>query len=114
MRLFYLIFLMVFFSVAGLKAQSRLPVFSDAPAGPTVRFYPNPASSYITFEDYFKKYDKSYSIQVFNFLGKKVYEFELGDQKNIVSVSDFFSRHLHIPAQGCQREDSREREVSGK
>jgi hypothetical protein len=95
MKLFYLVFLMVFSSVAGLKAQSRLPVFSDSPAGPTVRFYPNPASSYITFEDYLKKYDKNYSIQVFNFLGKKVYEFELGDQKNIVNVSDFF-RGIYI------------------
>ncbi len=95
MRLFYLVFLMVLFSAAGLKAQSRPPVFSDAPSGPTVRFYPNPASSYITFEDYLKKYDKNYSIQVFNFLGKKVYEFELGDQKNIVNVSDFF-RGIYI------------------
>jgi hypothetical protein len=95
MRLFYLILLMVFFSVAGAKAQSRIAGFPDNGVPATVRFYPNPASSFITFEDYFKKYDKNYSIQLFNFLGKKVYEFSLADQKNIVNLSDFF-RGIYI------------------
>lgn len=95
MRLFYLILLMVCFSAAGANAQARTAVFPDNGAATTVRFYPNPATSYITFEDYFKKYDKNYSIQLFNFLGKKVYEFSLSDQKNIVSLSDFF-RGIYI------------------
>lgn len=95
MRLFYLIPLMVVFSVAGVKAQNRLAAFPDNGSTATIRFYPNPAISYITFEDILKKYDKNYSIQVFNFLGKKVYEFVLGDQKNIVNTSDFF-RGIYI------------------
>ena len=95
MRLFYLLLLMVVFSAAGVKAQSRLAAFPDNGTSATMRFYPNPASSYITFEDILKKYDKNYSIQVFNFLGKKVYEFNLGDPKNIVNVSDFF-RGIYI------------------
>jgi hypothetical protein len=95
MRLFYLIFLMVFFSAAGVKAQSRVGGFPDNTTSSTVRFYPNPASSYITFEDILKKYDKNYNIQLFNFLGRKVYEFNLGDQKNIVNLSDFF-RGIYI------------------
>ena len=86
---------MVCFSAAGAKAQSRNAVFPDNGNASTVHFYPNPATSYITFEDYFKKYDKNYSIQLFNFLGKKVYEFSLSDQKNIVSLSDFF-RGIYI------------------
>jgi hypothetical protein len=95
MRLFYLIFLMVFFSTAGVKAQSRVGGFPDNTTASTVRFYPNPASSYITFEDILKKYDKNYNIQLFNFLGKKVFEFNLGDQKTIVNLSDFF-RGIYI------------------
>jgi Secretion system C-terminal sorting domain len=95
MRLFYIVILMVVFSTAGVKAQSRLAAFPDNGTNATVRFYPNPAISYITFEDILKKYDKNYSIQIFNFLGKKVYEFSLGDQKNIVNVSDFF-RGIYI------------------
>jgi hypothetical protein len=95
MRLFYLVLLMVVFSATGVKAQSRLAAFPDNGSSATMRFYPNPASSYITFEDILKKYDKNYTIQLFNFLGKKVYEFSLGDQKNIVNVSDFF-RGIYI------------------
>jgi|SRR5580704_13701491 Secretion system C-terminal sorting domain len=95
MRLLYIVFLMVIFSAGGAKAQSRLAPFPDNGTSATLRFYPNPATSFITFEDILKKYDKNYSIQIFNFLGKKVYEFSLSDQKNIVNVSDFF-RGIYI------------------
>lgn len=95
MRLLYLVLFMMVFSATGARAQSRIPGFPDNGTSTTVRFYPNPATSYITFEDYLKKYDKNYSIQLFNFLGKKVYEFSLGDQKNIVNLSDFF-RGIYI------------------
>jgi Secretion system C-terminal sorting domain len=95
MRLFYLVLLMVFFTAAGAKAQSRGTVFPDNGSSATVHFYPNPATSFITFDDFSKKYDKNYTIQLFNFLGKKVFEFNLGDQKNIVNVSDFF-RGIYI------------------
>ena len=86
---------MVLFSVAGAKAQSRTAAFPDNGSAATVHFYPNPANSFIIFEEFSKKYDKNYTIQLFNFLGKKVFEFSLGDQKNIVNVSDFF-RGIYI------------------
>src|SRR5450755_2940244 len=95
MRIFYFALLMVFFSAAGAHAQSRVGSFADNAIPATVHFYPNPATSIITFEDFSKKYDKNYTIQLFNFLGKKVYEFSLGDQKNIVNLSDFF-RGIYI------------------
>lgn len=93
MRLFYLFILMVFGSVTTVKSQSRLPGFPD-PEPTSVRFYPNPASSFITF-DLLKNYGKNYSIQVFNFLGKKVYEFSAADQKTFVNLTDFF-RGIYI------------------
>ena len=93
MRLFYLIILMLFCSVATVKSQSQLPGFPD-PESVSVRFYPNPASSFITF-DLLKNYGKNYSIQVFNFLGKKVYEFSAAHQKTIVNLTDFF-RGIYI------------------
>jgi Secretion system C-terminal sorting domain len=95
MRIFYFALLMVFFSAAGANAQSRSGGFADNANSSTVHFYPNPATSFITFEDFSKKYDKNYSIQLFNFLGKKVFEFTLADQKNIVNLSDFF-RGIYI------------------
>jgi len=95
MRIFYLVLLMAFLTATGLNAQSRVPGFPDNGSVATVRFYPNPATSFITFEDFARKYDKNYSIQLFNFLGKKVYEFTLSEQKNIVNLSDFF-RGIYI------------------
>jgi hypothetical protein len=95
MRLFYVMLFMAFLSVSGAQAQTRSTGFPDNGANSTVHYYPNPASSYITFEDISRKYDQSYSIQLFNFLGKKVYEFKLGDQKNIVNLTDFF-RGIYI------------------
>ena len=90
-----MVLLMVFLTATGSKAQSRVPGFPDNGSLATVRFYPNPATSFITFEDIARKYDRNYSIQIFNFLGKKVYEFSLADQKNIVNLSDFF-RGIYI------------------
>ncbi len=95
MRIFYILLLIMFFFTAGADAQSRIPGFPDNGTNATVRFYPNPASSFITFEDIARKYDKNYTIQLFNFLGKKVYEFNLADQKYIVNLSDFF-RGIYI------------------
>jgi hypothetical protein len=38
-----------------------------------IRTYPNPASSFVTFE-FSRSYDKGYGLQIFNFTGKKVGE----------------------------------------
>ena len=86
---------MVFFAATGARAQNHSVGFADNASPSTVHFYPNPATSFITFEDFAKKYDKNYTIQLFNFLGKKVYEFNLADQKNIINLSDFF-RGIYI------------------
>jgi hypothetical protein len=84
---------MVFCSATQVKSQSRVPGFPD-PEPVSVRFYPNPATSFITF-DLLKNFGKNYSIQIFNFLGKKVYEFSAGDQKRVVDLTDFF-RGIYI------------------
>ena len=86
---------MAFFTAVGASAQNRIGGFPDNGTVATVKFYPNPANSFITFEDFSRKYDKNYSIQLYNFLGKKVYEFSLADQKNVVNLSDFF-RGIYI------------------
>ena len=54
-----------------------------------VRFYPNPASSFINFE--FKDIKLSdYSIKLFNFIGKKVLEVNNLTPRTVVSLNDFF------------------------
>lgn len=55
----------------------------------TVKFYPNPAVSFINFE-FNKNYNNSYSLIIFNFLGKKIEELKVNDIKMTVSVADFY------------------------
>ena len=59
-----------------------------------VKFYPNPAISLITF-DFQKRPEKTYTLQIYNFLGKKVYESLSVDQKTVISLSEFF-RGIYI------------------
>ena len=76
-----------------MKSQARLPAFPEA-GQLTVRFYPNPATSVITF-DLQKSYPKDFSIQVFNFLGRKVAEFSAADPKTPLQLTDYF-RGIYI------------------
>jgi hypothetical protein len=64
------------------------------PGGPHVRFYPNPATTTVTF-DFLKSYEKGYSIQIFSFLGKKMYESSNLGQRTTVNLSDF-NRGVYI------------------
>lgn len=63
-------------------------------AASIVRFYPNPATSYVTF-DFQKTYDKGYSIQIYSFLGKKMYEESNMNQRTVINLSDY-SRGVYI------------------
>jgi hypothetical protein len=63
-------------------------------ATPIVRFYPNPATSFVTF-DFQKGYEKGYSIQVFSFLGKKMYEGANVSPKTTINLSDY-NRGIYI------------------
>ena len=55
----------------------------------TVKFFPNPAVSSINFE-FDKSYDKSYSLLIYNFIGKKVFEVKLSGQKINIPLTDFY------------------------
>jgi len=79
------------------RSQNRLSPLNSSSTdqdSKIIRFYPNPAISLITF-DFQKKLDKTYSLQIYNFLGKKVYESPAVDQKTIINLSDFF-RGIYI------------------
>jgi len=53
-----------------------------------ISLYPNPASSYITF-DLQKNYEKGLTIVVFNFLGKKITERQSVNEKTQLSLTDY-------------------------
>jgi len=87
MRIFYILSF-IFLLTGWLQAQDRS---SDRP-GPEakiVKFYPNPATSIITF-DFQNNYDKNYSFQIYNFLGKKVYDVSNVTPKTVVNLNDFY------------------------
>jgi len=72
----------VFYSTA---QDSRSPILNN---GKKVSFYPNPATSYITFSIQ-KDFQKGITITVFNFLGKKISETQTVTENTVVSLNDF-------------------------
>jgi hypothetical protein len=86
-RIFY-----IFLFIAGFNFSSAAQVkstFISDEAVKTVKFYPNPASSFINFE--FKKdYNKSYTLLIYNFIGKKMTELKPADQKITVSLTEYY------------------------
>lgn len=86
-RIFYIFILLVAFqfnSNAQVKPQRITP-----DAVKTVKSYPNPAVSFINFE-FSKKYDNSYSLTIFNFIGKKIEDLKVTDEKITVSLNDYY------------------------
>jgi len=83
----------ILFTAIHTPALANKGVLSDA-ADPIIRFYPNPATSFITF-DFQKGYDKGYSIQVFSFLGKKMYEAANIGTRTTLNLGDF-TRGIYI------------------
>ncbi|MEO5684242.1 MAG: T9SS type A sorting domain-containing protein [Chitinophagaceae bacterium] len=87
MRFFYIVPL-ILLTTLQLKSQTNRTASQDLAVRVT-KFYPNPAVSQITF-DFEQNYDKSYSFQVFNFVGKKVLDLPAVNQKTVVNVTDFY------------------------
>ncbi|MEO6232071.1 MAG: T9SS type A sorting domain-containing protein [Ferruginibacter sp.] len=54
-----------------------------------MKFYPNPATSNINFELQTGS-EKSYSLQVYNFMGKKVFESTPANQRTNISLDGFY------------------------
>ena len=81
MKQFLLIALISLFTTLQSPAQNT--------GGPIVRFYPNPASSFINFE--FKETRLAdFSFKVFNFIGKKVLEINNLTPRTVVNLNDYF------------------------
>lgn len=89
MRIFFTLSISLLLTCTGFS-QSGKP----APDRPTVRFYPNPAITQITF-DFPKVVSRSYTFQVFNFLGKKVHEQKDLQPKTTIDLSDYY-RGIYI------------------
>lgn len=87
-RIFYIFLFIVGFHLSS-TAQIKSSFISDD-AVQTVKFYPNPAVSFINFE-FNKDYDKSsYTLLIYNFIGKKIIELKPTEQKITLSLTGFY------------------------
>ena len=91
MKKVLLILLTIIASIIQVSAQ---PKSANIGGTPILRSYPNPAVSFISF-DFEKDYNRGYSLQVYSFLGKKVYEANNISPKTTISMSDF-NRGIYI------------------
>jgi len=91
MKIFYALSTILLLSFSG-KSQDRNP--GQEPTPTIVKFYPNPATSIITF-DFQSGYDKQLNLQIYNFIGKKVQEINNVTPKTIVNLNDFY-RGMYI------------------
>jgi hypothetical protein len=92
MRIFYILITIILITSTQAKSQARLPV--PEAEMKIVKFYPNPAVSYITFELDKDNINKTYSLQIYNFLGRKVYEAQVTAQTKVDLTN--FVRGLYI------------------
>jgi len=68
---------------------SDLFSFADEKLVKVSRFYPNPASSVINFE-FAADVDKTYTLQIYNFTGKKAFETPVSTDKIKVDLTSFY------------------------
>ena len=93
MRIFYILLSIILLNSTQAKSQAKGPM--PDPEVKIVKFYPNPAISFITFEIEKEQQNKTYTLQIFNFLGKKVKDIPDVTTKTVVNLSDLV-RGLYI------------------
>jgi Secretion system C-terminal sorting domain len=94
-KLIYILPLLLLSAICTYAQSNRVPEFGNGTATvKMVKYYPNPAVTVINFE-FLKGYDKSYNFQIFNFIGKRVFELQNVNPKNTINLNDF-SRGIYI------------------
>lgn len=96
MRKVYLSLLVVFtlFINSYVVERANYADFSDD-TSKLARFYPNPATSYINFS-FEKSVDKSYTLQVYNFIGRKMNDIRITESRLTINLDNNYFRGLYI------------------
>ena len=82
------------FSLLAAFAGAQVRSSFVSPVPPSVKYYPNPASVAINFE--FNGIEtRGMTMQLFNFMGKKVYEFVPANSRFFIML-DGFTRGIYI------------------
>ena len=81
-----------------IATQSQAQSARIAPAitfsDPIIKLYPNPATTYINF-DLQSGFEKGFSLKVYSFLGKKMFESQNLPQKLTIDLTEF-NRGLYM------------------
>jgi hypothetical protein len=82
-----LILSLLILTLVQTEAQSKTSPSENTP-GTILKSYPNPATTVITF-DFQKSFEKGYSIQVYNFLGRKMMEQSNIADRTQINLTDY-------------------------
>jgi len=93
MKKFTLIILLLVFVGLHSNAQATNPSTVQT-TGKMVKFFPNPATTYINFE-FQQLQQKSYSLQLYNFLGKKILDLPELTPRTQVNLTNY-TRGVYI------------------
>lgn len=85
---------LTFFAKAQAGKSSAAAFVTDIAPSKVVKFYPNPAIDIINFE-FSKPIQRDYTLEVFNFVGKKVFKLNTVFQKTSISLTNFY-RGIYI------------------
>jgi len=94
MKIFYIVSIIFFVNVSAKGQDRTIPSADNVPNSKIVKFYPNPATTFINFE-FQQSVDKTSSLQIFNFLGKKVYELNNISNRTYIDLTSFL-RGIYI------------------
>jgi hypothetical protein len=95
LKKFLLILSVILVTTAEIHAQARIaPVSNTGVQTSILRFYPNPATTFITF-DFQKGYDKGYSIQIYSLIGRKMLEQTNFSDHTTINLAEF-NKGLYI------------------
>ena len=70
-------------------AQTKTADHGENTEAKLIKCYPIPATTVVYF-DFVRGYEKSYTFQVFSFIGKKVYEIANPSQKITIPLDEFY------------------------
>ncbi len=76
------------------QAQTAKPAPATENADKIIKTYPNPATTYITF-DVQKGFEKGMSIQIYSFLGKKMNDIQKVSSRTILDLTEY-TRGLYM------------------
>lgn len=89
-RFFTILTIILFFGTVAVAQSNRQDNNAPNNRVKIVRFYPNPATSFINFEFQTADNLSNLSLRIYSFIGKKVIELNNVSPRTIINLSEFF------------------------